>query len=173
MPEATRATRATPAVAVTVLRTASRSSPPASAAELANGASLEFDIRLDELPTTEDGGATGGQLASIGIDRDTQSVSLSFFQGGFFLVVHDPGITDGGTSIPVNVPPAPGWFHVQIVTAFDGTGAALAFNGVPVAATDKGIDSNSVGLVLDVGPAASATKGKARVAYDNVTVTLL
>ena len=139
----------------------------------ANGASLEFDLRLDEIPAAEDGGPSGGQLASLGFDLQRQAVSLSFFQGGYFFVVHDPGIKDGTTSFPIGVPTTPGWFHVRMVTAFDGSGAGLYLNGIPVAAADKGIDSRGVGLVLNIGPSGSATKGKARVAYDNVTVTLL
>jgi len=140
---------------------------------VANGASLEFDIRLDELPTGDDGGVVGGQLAALRLDSDARAVSLSFFQGVFFFVVRDPSLTGGASSIPVGVPTTPGWFHVRMVTAFDGSGAGLYLNGIPVAGTDKGIHSPSVGLLLDIGPSATATHGKARIAYDNVTVTLL
>jgi hypothetical protein len=139
----------------------------------AGGARLELDIRIDELPTALDGGAAGGQLASVGINSDTQSVAFSFFQGGFFLVVHDPSIAGGTTTLQVNPPSAPGWFHVELLTAFDGSGAALFFNGVRVATAPQGIKSESAGLLIEVGPAGAGALGKARVAYDNVTLTLL
>lgn len=139
----------------------------------ASGARFELDIRIDELPTTTDGGHSGGQLALMGIDPETQSVAFSFFDGGFFFVVHDPAIAGGTTTLRVSPPSAPGWFHVQLITAFDGTGAAISFNGIMVAATSMGIKSDSAGLVIQVGPAGSATLGKAQVAYDNVTLTLL
>ena len=138
----------------------------------AGGAHLEFDMRIDELPTAADGGVAGGQLASVGINTGTQTVAFAFYQGGFFLVVHDPSIVSGTATVQVN-PPSGGWFHVQLVTAFDGTGAALLFNGVPVANTPSGIKSDSAGVLIEVGPAGSGTIGKARIAYDNVTLTLL
>ena len=59
-----------------------------------------------------------------------------------------------------------------MLTAFDGSSAAMTFNRIPVANTLTGIKSDAPGLVIEVGPAASATLGKVRVAYDNVTLTL-
>ena len=140
----------------------------------ASGAVLEFDLRLDELPQTEDGGTSVGQLVSMGFDaQGKQSVALDFFQGSLYFRNNDPGIQDGTNSLSVLRPSAPGWFHVEMKTAFDGSGAVLSFNGVPVAAATRGISTDKPGLFLNVGLASAATSGKARVAYDNVTVTLL
>ena len=140
---------------------------------LANGAVLEFQLRLDELPNTGDGGVSFGQVASMGFDTaGKQSVALDFVQGSLRFRVNDPGVENGSVSVPVATPSAPGWFHVRMQTAFDGSGGELAFNGVPVAVAPKSISTDKLGILLNVGLAAAATSGKARVAYDNVTLTL-
>ncbi len=139
----------------------------------ANGAVLEFDLRLDELPHTEDGGTSVGQVVSMGFDTPgTQAVAVDFFQGSLYFRINDPGIENGTVSLPVATPSAPGWFHVEMKTAFDGSGAALSFNGVPVAAAPRSISTDKLGILLNLGLAGAATSGKARVAYDNVTLTL-
>lgn len=155
--------------------------PPFSAALLATSilrrgataAKLEFDIRLDELPTAVLGGIATGQLASMGLERDTRRVTLSFVNRSLYFVIVDPALSSGNITIPLGSPVGPGWFHVEMVTTFDGTGAVLAFNGVAVAAETKGInDSTDDTVFVDVGPAATATKGAARISYDSVVLNL-
>lgn len=141
---------------------------------VAQGASLELDIRIDELPTTEDGGASGGQLASLGFDpTNRQAVAFGFYKGLLSLTVSDPSLATGPTILPVALPSTSSWFHVKISCAFNGGSAALSFNGIQVASTPQGIDTDKVGIFLDIGAVAAATTGKARVAYDNVVLTLL
>jgi hypothetical protein len=139
----------------------------------ASGAVLELDMRIDELPTAPDGSLAGGLMAAMGFDIDHQAVTFSFFQGRYFFVVHDPAITGGAMNFEVQVPSPPRWFHVRMMTRFDGSIADLSFDGIQVATTPQGLSSTLVGLVIDVGPSATATTGKARIAYDNVTLTLL
>jgi hypothetical protein len=138
---------------------------------VAGGASLELDLRIDELPTT-DGGTAGGLLAAMAFDINTQSVNLGFQGGALYFVMQDPSLAGGRALFPVKPPAAGSWFHVRMVARFDGSGADLFFNGIPVANAPKGMGSAAVGLILDVGATASATGGQARVAYDNVTLTL-
>lgn len=139
----------------------------------ATGAVLELDMRIDELPSVQDGSLTGGLLTSMGFDIDAQAVSFSFYEGKYYFVVHDPAIKGGGNTIEVQVPSPPRWFHVRMLTHFDGSAAELSFDGIQVAFSPQGLSSTLVGLILDVGPSASGTTGKARIAYDNVTLTLL
>ena len=141
---------------------------------VAQGARLEFDIRIDELPTTEDGGVSGGQLASLGFDpKNRQAVALGFYNGLLSLTVSDPSLATGPTILPVALPSTSSWFHVKISCAFNGGSAALSFDGIQVASTPQGINTDKVGIFLDIGAVAAATTGKARVAYDNVVLTLL
>jgi hypothetical protein len=138
----------------------------------AGAASLELDIRIDELPTT-DAGTAGGLLAAIAFDINTQSANLGFQGGALYFVMQDPTLAGGRAIFPVPALPAGTWFHVRMVARFDGSGGDLFFNGVLVASAPKGMGSANIGLIVDVGATASATGGQARVAYDNVTLTLL
>ena len=128
-----------------------------------------LDMRIDELPTN-DGGVVGVTLVRAAFDSDDRSVALSYFQGGFYFVVKDPGVKDGTVGFPVNVPSTPRWFHVALRTAFDGSFASLSFDGIQVALSPKGVTSSAIGIVLVVGSVAAATTGMARAAYDNVIV---
>lgn len=136
------------------------------------GAVLDLDMRIDELPPLLDGSVTGAVLATMGFDADTQVTSLSYYEGKYYFAVRDPSIKGGEVLVEVAVPRPPRWFHVRMVTHFDGSSAELLFDGIQVAAA-QGLASPLLGLFVGVGPSLSTLSGKARVAYDNVTLTLL